>query len=231
VNSKKLIVLSLLFCLPTLSYAYKFDSDVPADIQKQMIEDLSFINSIEGTDNSSLHQQIFGKVSGPVYTTFFEQRVTGIGMHSCGGGKAVACVIPMYSSSKMWLTENFVKFSHPQVSRMMVVFHEARHTEVKNRNFPHATCPVPFKDADGQDMKSIWTGATLAGEPACDKTPFGSYGSSLIMLKNIQKFCLNCTDKVKMDAGLYADDQFKRIIDQNAIQAIKKDLYAGLSGN
>ncbi|HLD99810.1 MAG TPA: hypothetical protein VJB59_06100, partial [Bdellovibrionota bacterium] len=145
--------------------------------------------------------------------------------------KAVACVIPMYSSSKMWLTENFVKFSHPQVSRMMVVFHEARHTEVKNRNFPHATCPVPFKDADGQDMKSIWTGATLAGEPACDKTPFGSYGSSLIMLKNIQKFCLNCTDKVKMDAGLYADDQFKRIIDQNAIQAIKKDLYAGLSGN
>jgi hypothetical protein len=74
-------------------------------------------------------------------------------------------------------------------------------------------------------VKSIWTGETLAGEPACDITPFGSYGSSMIMLKNVQKFCTNCTDKVKMDAGLYADDQFKRLIDANAIAQVKKDLY------
>ncbi|OFZ03524.1 MAG: hypothetical protein A2070_08380 [Bdellovibrionales bacterium GWC1_52_8] len=221
---KTLVILSALL-LPVLASAYTFDKEVPEEIKTQMVNDLSFIDTIEGEKSSALHQQIFGLVNGPVYTQFFNSRVTAIGMNACGGGKAVACVIPYYSNSKMWLTENFVKFSHPQVSRMMVVFHEARHTEVKNGNFPHATCPTPFKDADGTDMKSIWTGATLAGEPACDKTPFGSYGSSMIMLKNIQKFCSNCTDKVKMDAGIYADDQFKRVTDQNAIQAIRKDLY------
>jgi len=221
---KTLLIFAVLL-FPVFASAYTFEDKVPADIKAQMVNDLGFMDTIQGEKTSALHQQIFGQVQGPNYTKFFESRVTHIGMDSCGGGKAVACVIPFYGSSKMWLTENFIKFSHPQISRMMVVFHEARHTEVKNNNFPHATCPVPFKDADGTDMKSIWTGATLAGEPACDRTPFGSYGSSMIMLKNIQKFCTNCTDKVKMDAGIYADDQFKRVIDQNAIQAIRKDLY------
>ena len=127
--------------------------------------------------------------------------------------------------SKMWLTQNFIQFSHPQIARMMVVYHESRHTETQNGNWPHATCPTPFLDKDGKDMVSIWTGATLAGEPACDVTPFGSYGSSMIMLKNISKFCSNCTDKVKMDAGIYADDQFKRVIDPKAIAEITADLY------
>jgi cyclophilin family peptidyl-prolyl cis-trans isomerase len=45
-------------------------------------------------------------------------------------------------------------------------------------------------------------------------------------LKNVQKFCTNCTDKVKADAGLYADDQFLRVIDAKAIQEIKSDLYS-----
>ena len=123
----------------------------------------------------------------------------------------------------MWLTQNFVKFSHPQVARMMVVFHESRHTESQNGNWSHATCPSPFQDANGNDMKSIWTGASLAGEPACDVTPLGSYGSSTIMLKNIQKFCTNCSDKVKMDAGLYADDQFGRITDADAAKQMQDD--------
>ena len=48
----------------------------------------------------------------------------------------------------------------------------------------------------------------------------------MIMLKNIQKFCTNCTDKVKADAGIYADDQFLRVTDAQASQQqIKTDLY------
>jgi hypothetical protein len=107
----------------------------------------------------------------------------------------------------------------------MVVFHESRHTEDANDNWPHATCPTPFLDSHGKDMTSIWTGATLAGEPACDVTPLGSYGSSTIMLKNVQKFCSNCTDKVKMDAGIYADDQMGRITGADAKTQMLKDLY------
>ena len=162
-------------------------------------------------------------MDGAAYAKFFETRVSAIGMNACGNGNAVACVIPFLNPSKMWLTKNFIRFSHPQVSRMMVVYHEARHTEVRHGFWGHATCPTPFRDAQGNDMRSIWTGATLAGEPACDKTPLGSYGSSTIMLKNISKFCSNCTDKVKMDAGLYADDQMGRIIDAGAIREMTDD--------
>lgn len=202
---------------------WTFDSDVPADIQKQMLADLQFMYVLKGSGATPLHQKIFGPVDGSSYQKFFESRVTAIGMNGCGNGNAVACVIPFRDPSKMWLTKNFIRFSHPQVSRMMVVFHEARHTESRNGNWPHADCPTPFRDADGKDMKSIWTGALLAGEPACDETPLGSYGSSTILLKNIQKSCTNCTDKVKMDAGLYADDQMGRIIDDGAKAEMKDD--------
>lgn len=202
---------------------FTFDKDVPADIQKQMLADLAFIKGLAGEKATALHKKIFGAVSGADYAKFFETRVSAIGMNSCGGGNAVACVIPFRDPSKMWLTQNFIRFSHPQVSRMMVVYHEARHTETKNWNWGHATCPTPFRDANGKDMKSIWTGATLAGEPACDETPLGSYGSSTIMLKNISKYCVNCTDKVRMDAGLYADDQMGRIIDADAKKEMKDD--------
>lgn len=202
---------------------FTFDKGVPADIQAQMREDLAFMKSISGSGATPLHLQIYGKVDGGAYSSFFETRVSAIGMNSCGGGNAVACVIPFMDPSKMWLTKNFIRFKHPQVSRMMVVYHEARHTESKNGNFPHADCPTPFKDAQGNDMKSIWTGALLAGEPACDVTPFGSYGSSTIMLKNIQKYCSSCNDKVKMDAGLYADDQINRVTDAGAHKQMEED--------
>lgn len=224
-----LTAFALLAAMATGAFAYTFDNDVPADIQKQMTEDFSFIGSIQGNGASALHQQIFGQVDGATYQKFFTDRVTAVGLNSCGNGGAVACVIPMIDSSKIWLTQNYIKFSHPQIARLMVVFHESRHTEDANSNWPHATCPTPFLDKNGNDMKSIWTGLALQGQPACDVTPFGSYGSSMIMLKNVQKFCSNCTDKVKMDAGIYADDQFGRVIDAGAISQIQKDLYSGRS--
>jgi len=213
------------FFTSATSFAFTFDRDVPKELQNQINQDLAFVGTIQSTTQSDLHKQIFGAVSGDTYNKFFNTRVTGIGLHACGNGNAVACVIPFFDPSKMWLTKNYLNFSHPQVARMMVVFHESRHTEVEHGNWGHATCPEPFMDSNGTPMKSIWTGAPLAGEPACDETPFGSYGSSMIMLKNISKFCTNCTDKVKMDAGIYADDQFKRIIDEKAIKQIQDDLF------
>jgi hypothetical protein len=218
-------VLSMLFS--SLCFGFTFDNDVPDNIKAQMINDLQFISSIQGSGASQIHSQIYGQVNGGAYSNFFETRVMSIGMNSCGSAKAVACVM-MSRPTKMWLTPNFVNFSHPQVARMMVVFHEARHTEVKNGNWAHAECPTPFNDPNGKEIKSIWTGSSLAGEDACDITPLGSYGSSTLMLKNIQKFCVNCSDKVKMDAGIYADDQFKRIIDEQAKQAMRNDIFQAL---
>lgn len=207
------------------AYAFHFDRKVPQEIQDQIIQDLAFIRTVQGSTQSDLHKQIFGPVSGENYYHFFDSHVSAIGLNNCGSASAVACVIPAYSNSKMWLTQNYIKFSHPEIARLMIIFHEARHTEVQHDNWPHATCPNPYLDSNGKPYQSIWTGAPLADEPACDETPFGSYGSSLILLKNISKYCSNCSEKVKMDAGIYADDQFNRIIDQGARSDIKSDLY------
>jgi hypothetical protein len=221
----KLWIILALLAVPTSALAYTFDSNVPQAVRNQITQDMAFIKTIQGSEATPLHQQIFGKVDGQLYGTFFESRVKGVGLNACGGGNAVACVIPFMDSSKIWLTKNYTGFDHPQIAKMMVVFHESRHTEVAHGNWSHATCPTPFLDEQGHDKKSIWTGATLAGEPACDVTPLGSYGSSTIMLKNVQKFCTNCTDKVKMDAGLYADDQFGRITGADAKAQMIQDLY------
>lgn len=199
-----------------------FTSDVPVAVKNQMLDDLKLIGTVTSTGVTPLHKQIFGEVNGAAYTKFFEARMKKVGM-GCGSGNAVACVKPFQSNTMMFLTENYIRFSHPAVARLMVVFHEARHGEAQNQNWHHAVCPTPFLDENGKEIKSIWTGATLAGEDACDTNPFGSYGSSTIMLKNIAKFCNNCNAKMKMDADIYAMDQLKRISDRSAKQRMLSD--------
>ena len=210
----------------TDEYPVPVDSNVPAEVKAQMAQDMSFITTIRGGGATKLHSKIFGQVDGKTYSNYFTSHVKSVGLNSCGGANsmAVACVIPFMDSSKMWITKNYINFNHPQIARLMVVFHEARHTEAGNGNWPHATCPTPF-EIDGHVVNSIWTGSSLAGEPACDSTPLGAYGSSVVMLKNIEKFCSNCNGKVQADAGIYANDQFKRVIDEKARQDMFADLY------
>ena len=208
---KAILISVSLMMMAMQVHALDFDQDVPQDIQKQMVQDLTFANQITGTSQTPFHKEIYGNVSGDVYKSFFESHITSIGLSDCGNGAAVACVQPFFDPNKMWLTNNFIKFNHPQVARLMVVYHEARHSESNHGNWGHDSCPQPFLDENGKDMVSIWTGAHLAGQPACDSTYKGSYGSSTVMLKNISKFCSNCSDKVKMDANIYATDQLGRI--------------------
>lgn len=205
------------------SHAVTFDSDVPAAIKNQMLADLDFMAQLQGSKQTPFHQQIYGALAGSSYKNFFENHVDSVGLNSCGSANAVACVIPFQAPTKMWLTQNFIKFSHPQIARMMVVYHEARHTEGQNGNWSHDYCPTPFLDDNGKEMVSIWTGAKLAGQPACDSTAFGSYGSSTILLKNVSKFCTNCSDKVKMDANIYATDQLGRIDDATVKKSMVDD--------
>lgn len=223
----KMLMTTVCLMIGLQAHGLSFDSDVPQDIQTQMVQDLGFINQLTGSGQTPFHKQIFSEVSGSAYKTFFETRITSVGVDDCGGGAAVACVQPFFDPNKMWLTDNFIKFSHPQVARMMVVYHEARHSETKNGNWMHATCPRPFLDENGKDKVSIWTGAKLEGQPACDSNYQGSYGSSTIMLKNISKFCSNCTDKVKMDADIYAMDQLGRINRPD----VKKAMLADFENN
>ncbi|MFZ3229549.1 MAG: hypothetical protein WA160_05045 [Pseudobdellovibrio sp.] len=207
----KALLISVTLLLVVQAKAVKFDANVPQNIQTQMVDDLAFMSQLTGNSSTPFHKAIYGTVDGTTYKNFFESHITSVGLSACGGGFAVACVQPFFNPNKMWLTENFIKFNHPQVARLMVVYHEARHAETNHGNWGHDTCPTPFLDVDGKDMASIWTGAKLEGQPACDSTELGSYGSSTILLKNISKFCSNCNDKVKMDADIYSTDQLGRI--------------------
>lgn len=222
----KTILSIFVFLSASQALALKFDADVPGNIKTQIIDDLKFMSTIEGKKQTPMHEKVFGKLSGDAYKKFFETRIFEVGVDACGGGAAVACVMPFFNENKMWLTKNFINFSHPQIARLMVVYHEARHSEGHQGNWMHAKCPTPFRDENGQDMKSIWTGAPLAGEAACDVTPYGSYGSSTIMLKNISKHCTNCSDKVKMDADMYAQDQLGRISKPDVKKAMIADFNA-----
>lgn len=221
-----LITLAVSFSF-NASSALIFSPQVPEAVKQQVLDDLKLIGSVEASGSTPLHQTIFGEVSGTNYSKFFESRMKKVGM-GCGGGNAVACVKPYQSNSTMFLTENYIKFSHPAIARLMVVFHEARHGEGQNGNWHHAVCPTPFIGEDGKEIKSIWTGATLAGEDACDISPMGSYGSSTIMLKNISKFCTNCNSKMKLDADIYAMDQLKRISNKAAKEKMLQDFKTAL---
>ncbi|MGZ3773931.1 MAG: hypothetical protein ACXVCY_13525 [Pseudobdellovibrionaceae bacterium] len=224
--SLKLILVLTVAMTSISAQALNYDSEVPADIKTQMQADLNFMATLQGAGQTPLHKEIFGAVSGTAYKNFFETRIQSVGINACGSSMAVACVIPLADSHKMWLTQNFIKFNHPQIARMMVVYHESRHSEDENDNWSHDTCPVPFLDDQGRDMVSIWTGSKLAGQPACDSTAYGSYGSSTILLKNIAKYCSNCSDKVKMDADMYASDQLGRIDDFQVKKAMLMDFNA-----
>jgi hypothetical protein len=201
----------------------QFDSNVTPELKAQVMNDIQFMTSVQGSGATAMHRFVFGAVSGSTYAQWLGTRIFSLGLNNCGMGNAVACVYPTIAN-KMFITPNYIKFDHPQIARLSVIYHEARHTENAHNNWPHATCPTPFKNAQGGDMRSIWTNAMLQGEPACDITPYGSYGSQTILLQNIALNCSNCSSKVKSDANLFAADQLGRIIDPRSHAAMKQDL-------
>jgi len=215
-------VITFLFFTSFAYAAIKFDSEVQPALKKQIMDDFAFVQSIRSSTESPMHAKVFGEVDGNGYISWFNKRVFSVGVDDCGSPNAVACVITSFAN-KIWMTQNYTKFSHPQISRLSVIYHEARHTEISNGFWSHAICPTPFKNAQGEDIRSIWTGAILAGEPACDKTAFGSYGSATIFLKNIAKYCTTCSEKVKADADMYGNDQLGRITDAASKKAMISD--------
>jgi hypothetical protein len=226
-----LIVFGFAFYATSANAELNYDSDVPAALHDQLVQDLSVITSLEGTQSpSTTYAKIFGisRLDGKGLLKFFEDRITGFGMDECGGGPAVAaCVQPFLDHHKMWITPNYIRFNAPLVYRLSVVFHESRHTEAQNGNWHHATCPTPYVDENGNDIKGILSGTLMAGRPACDTTVLGAYSLQATLLKAIERTCVGCTEKFKQDAQIFGDDTVNRISDVPKRQALRKDLNGG----
>lgn len=194
----------------------RFDSSVSSSLRKQVLDDFVQMQLITSIQQSPIHQEIFGSVDGINYLNWFQQRVKFFGFDSCGGPSAVACMKPKYPN-KIFVTGNYTGRNHPQIARLMTLYHEARHTETENGYWSHAKCPSNFP------YRSIWTGKKLAGNYACDGTAYGSYSSASVLLNNISKFCQSCSDKMKQDSKIYSDDQVKRVVDAASIEKLKQD--------
>lgn len=199
-----------------LAQSLQFDRDVSAELKAQVLADLGWMSQVEGSRTSPLHEEIFGPVNGGGYSQWFNARVFYFGVDSCGGGNAVACVKSKYAN-KVFVTGQYIQGKAPQVGRLMTLFHEARHTEKDNGMWSHSRCPSNFP------YRSIWTGARLRGKTACDSSAYGSYASASVLLNNLAKFCVNCTEKVRADAKLYSDDQVKRVVGATAAARLKED--------
>jgi hypothetical protein len=197
--------------------AIQFDLNVPDSLKSQVEGDLECIHSMRMVRVSGVHHKVFGAAMEGEYRRWFDSRVGFFGYGDCGGSRtAVACVQGRYDR-KIWVTRNYVEIQHPQVARIMTLYHEARHTEGDRRNWPHSRCSIFFK------QKSIWTGSSLNWHFACDRTEYGSYGIASVLLNNISRFCTNCSEKVRLDAAIYSNDQAKRITRRSAYIRIQKD--------
>jgi hypothetical protein len=201
----------------TQSMGLEFDPGVPVFLKEQVEGDLQFADSVRNTRVSKLHREIFGSAGQGEALHWFDSRVSYFGYGDCGGSATAVACVQGRNDRKIWVTRNYVEIEHPQVARVMTLFHEARHTEGHRRNWPHSRCSPFFKH------KSIWTGSDLRWHFACDRTEYGSYGSASVLLNNISRFCSNCTEKVRRDAAIYSEDQVKRIVRRSASLRIKAD--------
>jgi hypothetical protein len=201
-----------------------FDPDVPLAIREQLKNDLAFLGSLEGKKVSSFHRKIFGSLSGKNYVGFFEKRIKEIGLDACGGSIAFACVVPLLEDNKMYFAPNFSIYSLPQITRVMMLIHESRHTEARQNYWAHLVCPDPFVDENGKQIVGTITGKSLAGRPACDASEFAAYGLDRIFMRNIEKNCDNCGQKVRMDANIFGSAALDRIIDPRAKRRLLRDL-------
>jgi hypothetical protein len=196
---------------------------VPSAIRKQTQQDFAVMATFAGDTASTLHQEIFGQLTGDAYVRFFLKRVNRIGYGDCGDPHIVACMNGQYEN-RMMLTPTYASSAIPLMGRLSVLMHESRHGEPENNNWPHMRCPSPFLDKNGNDVKSTWTGAPIASEFACDFESHGSYGISAIFLRNVEKNCKNCSEKLKLDAGLYAQENLTRVIRASENELIENDL-------
>ncbi len=207
--------------------AATFDPSIPASVKAGLEADIRFVSDFQGTATTAIYAQIFNEktLDGQKLVKFFDQRIKLFSLNDCGGGTGVAaCVIPGISDSTMWITNFYITANIPQVFRMSVIFHEARHTESGSGNWGHAICPTPYLDDNGKDIVGIVSGTLMAGKPACDTTVLGAYGLQAILLKNVEKACSNCNEKTREDAQIFGDDTINRISNLSARKALKADV-------
>jgi len=214
--------------LTSPAWGLSFEPSVPPSLARLINADLDFVGRMQGSSASPMHLRIFGEVSGRSYLAWLNERVDKIGYEPASTHDRGATA---YNDSKggrrnhIVVTDWFARRDLPQIARVTILFHEGRHSEQPHSYWPHRKCPKPYLDRNGREIKSTYTGLPLAGEFACDSTPYGAYGVSVVMMMNIARGCRNCNEKILSDAALYAADQLKRMTKRSDRQKIFADVH------
>lgn len=172
--------------------------------------DVSALSQVRIKSKASLFKSFFGSSDSSGIQRFITTRVKNIGYSS----QVPEGVLAAAGEGVMFLTPAYHASDSPQVSRLAVVVHEARHLD--QSPWAHVWCPSPYYFTLGSRAYRV---PELEHVPiqACDDTEYGAYGVQYTFLRAIGESCSNCTDKVKMDARLFSDvDGMVRITDPKA---------------
>ncbi len=196
----------------------EFDSSVSPMLKETVTQDLLYLYQLRATNQSQLHQNIFGNFDGANFKRLFENKFRHVKLHdNCGGG--VLCVIPYLTRDTLYLNSNYYPGIEPQIARIAQYIFALR---VESTH--PVSCPTPFLNADGSDVVSIYRHVKMAGETACDKTKSGGYGSAAIFLGNLMKYCTNCQNDVLSASQLLFDYYLQRVLEPSEKQAISRDV-------
>lgn len=214
-------------------YSLEFPKKFPQDIKLQLLEDLSFLETLRGDGASPLFRKFFNNspvLDGRAVLDFFLDRIERVGINNCGDntGMAVACVEFFKDSRKIIIAKGFLKIikTPSLIFRLGLLLHESRHSEANEGFWQHVSCPVPFKNEKNEDIVGFFSKRKLEGVPGCDNSAYGSYGVQFVFFKNIERFCTNCTVEEKEQAAFWAKDSLERIISVEAKKILLDDAQA-----
>jgi len=195
---------------------------LPGPLRRQADSDLAFARTLRGPDASPLHRKLFGDspLDGGLYEAFFKARVT----HLRGAGVLTGCAdaIACHGAMKtVRLTERYADPRLPQIVRLSLLLHEARHSD--DGSYDHFTCSSKLQGPDGRPLRSPYLDVEVGGLRACDEDPLGAYGVQIVMLRNVQRFCETCEPEVKAEARRYADFLMNLVVSEEARRELASD--------
>jgi hypothetical protein len=207
--------------LPAVTY----DPALPETLRNFADADFNFVDQIEGNGQTPRHERIYGRVRGSDYQEFFDSRIDKIG-YAGNQGPSVAAFVQPFQPHTLWLTDALMTLQAPQAWRIAALWHESRHSEGEHGYWSHVNCPKTLRTIDDKPLVGPLSGASLAGQPACDDTADGAYGITATMLENIALYCSNCSEKIKADAELVFTDGVNRLTARSLRQALLDDADA-----
>jgi hypothetical protein len=157
----------------------------PAALSAQVVSDLETLYAIRGEGATPRHARFFGTVDGRNYLNWLRQGIREIQYFvPIPGYEGLAA----YRSSDgiMFVADGYAKRNRSQAGRIGTLMHENLHGVITVDD--HVLCP-PGRFESIPDYAY-----------ACDANAYSVYGMESTFLRNIARYCTNCTWEFREDA-------------------------------